>query len=345
MFAAILKFDSAQPRDPKGTSTGGQFARSLRSPIDQKRRDFAALIKRSDREEGHLNRLRAGMIDAWKVWSADLQNRKKPLKPDGAAAKKLDSYKHAKALETAFHAQYEISTAKERKLEAQAKAMLKVPKDHQSDVVFKEDPEAPLGELATARAQNILSNFRQFDGSGAFEAAKFPADKLDDIVKIFGGENPFVQNADGTYSIPSKLTLGKTEGRAHATAFGIKVATRMGGRDLEHQIYHEVAHHIEMNRGDVKRAAIAFRESMAHQPREVFKLKDGNQALGDDEIAVRGNFADPYTGKLYPDDIATEVVSTGVESYLMNPVGFFRDRPEHFNFIFDVMQGKYRSRE
>lgn len=344
-FTDILKFDPGQARDPKGTHTGGRFAKENRSAIDQKRRDFMALIKRSDREEGHLNRMRVGTADAWKVWVADIQNRKKPLKPDGAAAKKLESYKHAKTLETAFHAQYDISMAKSRALEAQAKEMLKVPVDQRSKLTFKDDPQAPLGPFVVARAQKALETFRQFDGSGAFEAVKFPADKLDDIKKIFGGENPFVQNADGTYSIPTKLTLGKTEGRAHATPFGIHVVSRMGASDMEGQVFHEVAHHIEMNRSEVKKAAIAFRESMANQPREVYKLKDVSPGLRDDELAVRGKFPDPYVGKIYPDDISTEVVSTGVESYLRNPVSFARDRPEHFNFIFDVMHGKYRSTE
>jgi hypothetical protein len=107
-------------------------------------------------------------------------------------------------------------------------------------------------------------------------------------------------------------------------------------------VWHEVAHHIEMKSPAVLRAAVAFRESLADKPLETYKLNTVRPSLGDDEVALKGKFPDPYVGKLYPGDIATEIVSTGVHSYIADPVSFARDRPEHFKFIFDVMHGKYR---
>ena len=56
-----------------------------------------------------------------------------------------------------------------------------------------------------------------------------------------------------------------------------------------------------------------------------------------------GSFPIRTLAKLYPNDQATEMVSTGVESYLADPLTFARTRPEHFNLIFDIMQGKYRT--
>ena len=78
----ILKFDPSEPRDTKGQWTRG----AGRTPLEQKRRDFMALVKRTERKTEHYNRMRMAMLEGWKVWSEDLKNRKKRLKPDGAAA-------------------------------------------------------------------------------------------------------------------------------------------------------------------------------------------------------------------------------------------------------------------
>jgi hypothetical protein len=336
-YGHILKFDPSEARNPKGS--GREAGRWARSPLEQKRRDFMALIKREDRGEGQLDKLRAGLNEAWKAWADDTKNRKKPLKPDGAAAKKLESYKRAKALEDTFHAQFAATSEKRRAFEKQAKEMLKVPVDQRSPVLFKEDPKAPLHPAVVTRAKQILETFKQFDGSGAFIPLSFPADKVQAFRDAFGDDTPLVQNKDGTYALESKLRLSKSEsGRAHATIQGIAV----GGRDLEREVSHEVAHHIEFKSHAVLQAAVALRESLANTPREVYSLYANNKALEQDEVAVRGNFPDPYSGKIYPQDISTEMVSTGVESYLSDPVHFARTRPEHFNFIFDVMHGKYR---
>lgn len=338
-YAQILKFDEGQhPRHPGGTAEGGRFARS---PHEQKRRDFMALVKREEREEVNLQRMRVEVAGLWKVWADDTKNRKKPLKPDGAAAKKLESYKKAKALEDVFHARFDTSREKQRELTKQAHELLKVSEEQRSKVTFKEDKQSPFP--SHQRAEKVLSDFNQFDGSGAFIPATFPADtNVENVTKIFGGVNPFVKNPDGTYAIPSTLLLGKSNTkRAYATGLGINLVAGMGV-ELERSLYHEVAHHIEVNLPGALRAAIELRESLANKPREVFKLKEVNPALGDDEIAVRGKFPDPYVGKLYPNDSATELISMGVESYMVDPVGFARNRPEHFNLIFDVMHGKYR---
>jgi len=336
-FVNVLRWDESQhPRDKEG-----QFA-DKKAPLEKKRRDFQALIKRADRDEGHLNRSRVELADAWTAWSNEIKNRKKPLKPDGAAAKKLDSYKRIKTLEASFHARYDEARHRKDKWEAQAKELLKVSPEVRSKVGFVENPNAPLHPGVVMNARRALQQFREFDGSGAFTPLTFPADKVDQFREAFGDKVELVQNADGTYSVPVTLKLSKApSGRAHADFTGIHIA---GGRDLERSVHHEVAHHIEMRNHAVLQAAIALREEWAYKPREVYKLNTVSPALDDTEVAVRGKFPDPYTAKLYPNDMATEMVSTGVESYLANPITFARDRPEHFNFIFDIMQGKYRSK-
>lgn len=361
MFAAVLKFptlkfdkefvnvllwdEALHPRDAKG-----QFSetRGDRSPHEQKRRDFMALVKRHGREGVILDRMRVQMAEKWKVWVEDLsKGRKKPLKADGAAAKKLPSYKEAKALEEAFHARYEVARQKERALEAQAKELLKVPLADRSDVEFVDDKQFPIKiEIRRRYAQLILQKFRQFDGSGALVASRFTAEQVEKI-KGLGQDysdvflNNLRENPDGSFSLPSTLRLSEAPTpRAFADVMGIYLGS---GRELEHTVNHEIAHHIELRNGAARVAAIALREKLANQPREVYKLNTVNPALDDTEEALRGKFPDPYSAKIYPDDQATEMISTGVESYLADPLTFARERPEHFNLIFDIMQGKYRS--
>ena len=339
-FVNVLRWDEAlHPRD-----AAGKFSetRGDRSPHEQKRRDVLALVKRYDREGVILDRMRVELADAWKTWSEDLsKGRKKPLKADGAAAKKLASYQRANALEKVFHERFEVASKKRHALNQQAKELLKVPPADRSKLEFTDDPKSPLHPNVAAGARRALEHFRQFDGSGAFVPTTIPEDQMGKLREIFGGtEGPFVKNPDGTYAIPARLKLEKAATRrAHATIAGIAIGE---SRELEKTVHHEVAHHIELNSGAARAAAIAVREQLANQPREVYKLKTVSPALEDDEEALRGKFPDPYAAKLYPQDISTEMVSTGVESYLADPLSFARERPEHFNLIFDIMQGKYR---
>ena len=114
------------------------------SHIDLKRHEFMAVVKSIDDDNAHLDELRKGLNDAWIDWSKDTQNRKRPLKPDGAAAKKLDSYKRVKALEEAFHKEFEASSERDRARIQQAREMLKVPESDRSDVEFKDDTKSPV---------------------------------------------------------------------------------------------------------------------------------------------------------------------------------------------------------
>ena len=217
--------------------------------------------------------------------------------------------------------------------------MLKVPVEERSKLTFRNEGYDP--DLMNS-ANRALSTLRQFDGSGAFVPIRFPAENIDKFREVFGDKTPLEQNSDGSYSIPATLKVTKSaDGRAHATFNGIALG---GGRGLEEAVYHEVAHHIEMNSPGVSRAAVALREQLADKPREVYKLNATNSFLGEDEVAVRGKFHDPYAGKIYPHDVATEMISTGVQSYMSYPIQFARDNPEHFKLIFDVLHGKYRSR-
>lgn len=337
-FVAVLKFSPDQARDPKGTPTGGRFARG---PIEQKYRNVLAKIRQSQREYGHVDRLRQAMRAAWQVWSKDLvEGRKKPLKADGQAAKKLESYKKAQALENELHARIDTADAEHRTRVQQIKDMLKVPVDQRSKVMFTEDTVSPIHSALKRSAEVALETFRQYDGSGAFDPIKLPPEITRERAETFLGKGNFVETADGRLEIPVTLRLGKAvSGRASANMAGILIH----GRELEREVFHEVAHHLEFKNGAILRASVELREKLAAPGHQIYQLNELNKGLGNEEIALRGNFPDPYSAKIYPSDISTEMVSTGVESYLLDPVRFAEDRPEHFKFIFEMMHGKYRN--
>jgi hypothetical protein len=88
-----------------------------------------------------------------------------------------------------------------------------------------------------------------------------------------------------------------------------------------------------------KQLAVASRkfiEDRATSP-EIMKLKDiTGLDYRDTEMALPGNFIDPYVGKINgPAGTSTEVISMGVEQFA-NPsrmAMFYKKYPEHFNFI------------
>jgi hypothetical protein len=318
----------------------GGSAEGDSDPIEALHHRFVALVKKGEDTEDALNVMRNDIKAASDAWRKDITERKRPLKADGAAAKKLDSYKKMEALSATFHAAYDEAQKQRAEANAQAKELLKVPHEERSKLTFTSTQE--LHGAVEAGANRALATFRQYDGSGAFVPHKYPGDQIEKFREIFGDKTPLVTNPDGTFSIPATLRLGRAkDGRANATLGGINIGT---ARELDRTVYHEIAHHIEMNHSAVLKAAVELRESLATKPREVYALNTVHGGLDAHEHALRGNFPDPYSAKLYPDDIATEMVSTGVEAYIMDPIGFSKSRPEHFKFIFDVMHGKYRSK-
>ena len=112
-YRARLSLDwdeSAHPRDDKGRFGEGGGASEKDTAIDAKHEAFLALAHVGIAQEAILNPLRDELNAAWKAWTHDIQEGriaggKKPLKAEGAAAKKLSSYQKAKALEAAFHQQ------------------------------------------------------------------------------------------------------------------------------------------------------------------------------------------------------------------------------------------------
>jgi len=318
-----------------------------RTAAEQARRDILALGQRAELYERRRSRLADVARTAWQTWLKDTQERKKPLKPDGAAAKKLPSYQAAKQADAAVQQAARASDKVFQAANQEALRQLVVPERERSRVQFlvptgQLSPDPRVEQGIASGATQALNVFRRYDGSGSLIGPAIPADRVEKAKEVFGAGVPLETDPDGTVRIAKHLRLTRAPGeRAAASPFGVQVGTT---RELDRIIYHEVAHHVEFANSDIYDAAVAVRASLASDtiPQSMNTLKQA-KGYGDHEIGLPGRFLDPYVGKLYPSEVrATEMVSMGAEWYLTDPIRFAREAPEHFKLIWDVMHGKYR---
>lgn len=349
LYLSVLKWDeSRHPRDKEGQFTDviGTIRGVPRTSSEQARRDLLALGQRAEQHERRRSRVAETARAAWQTWLKDTQERKKPLKPDGAAAKKLPSYQAAKAADVAAHHAYDAAQKVFNDANAEALRQLVVPERERSRVQFLV-PEGQLSadprieEGIARRATQALEVLRRYDGSGSLVGPAIPAEKVGSVKEILG-DVPLETESDGRVRIAKRLRLTRAPGeRAAASPFGVQIGNT---RDLDRVVYHEVGHHIEFDNHDIYDAAVALRASLASSqtPTTMNELKQ-SKGFRDDEIGLPGRFLDPYVAKVYPSEAAaTEMVSMGVEWYLTDPIRFAREAPEHFKFTWDVMHGKYR---
>jgi len=345
-----VKWDpSKHPRDKEGqfTDTVGTIRGVVRTTAEQARRDLVALGKKVEQlDHRHAKAAEESRV-AWAAFMKDARERKRPLKIDGAAAKKLPSYKAAQAADAKVIAISEETSRVAREVNKEALRQLVVPERERSLVEFlvpegqlNPDPriEAGIGD----HAKRALDVFRKYDGSGELMGVPIPPGKEEQFKEIFG-DVEFEHLPDGSTWVTKKLRLTRAPAgaRANASAFGVQIG---GTRELERTIYHEVAHHVEFANSDIYQAAVDLRASLASEstPKSLNDLK-GVGGYGPEEIALPGKFLDSYVGKVYPEDArATEMLSTGMEYYLTDPIRFAREAPEHFKFVWNVMHGKYR---
>lgn len=351
-YLNILKWDeSKHPRDKDGQfiDSVGTIRGQVRSTADQAHRDMLALGKRIERMEKRQGVAADKARAAWATWAeATKTGRKKPLKPDGAAAKKLPEYKAALAADEEVHRAWEELSRVKGEMQKEALRQLLVPVSERSKVKFL----VPKGQIhADPRIEEAIANgsaralneLRKYDGSGQLVSPPFPADRVEKVREVLGPEVELDIEPDGSARIAKRLRLTRAPAgtRANATPFGVQVG---GTRDLERTIWHEVAHHIEFASEEIYNAAVEVRSKLAtdQTPKTLNEIK-GSSGYGADEVAVVGRFLEQYSGKVYPSEArATEMISTGVEFYLSDPIRFAREAPEHFKLIWDVMHGKYK---
>lgn len=113
---------------------------------------------------------------------------------------------------------------------------------------------------------------------------------------------------------------------------------KIGAYDGPGVVVHELGHALEyLNRRILKSSQEFLKRRAGGDP--LRKLADlfPDKGYRRGELARPDGFRDAYVGKHY--DSATEVVSMGLEYMLKDPLAFYREDPDHFRYIWDIMRG------
>jgi flavodoxin len=139
------------------------------------------------------------------------------------------------------------------------------------------------------------------------------------------------------FNIGIKMSRG---GRSYASGLDIY----MNPQRPTGVIVHELAHLLEEHNAIFKYAVEFLMRRTGKGP--LRKLRDINRAYGSDELYKEGDFYSPYVGKIYTATAradknylgiqATEVVSMGLEKMYNDPIGFYRQDRDHFEFIYTL---------
>jgi hypothetical protein len=143
-------------------------------------------------------------------------------------------------------------------------------------------------------------------------------------------------------------------------ARGIRAGYSLNGRsikigsgpDSDGVMVHELGHWLEDLVGSVHSAAVDFlkRRTTAEGKREskvsLRKLYGAKSGYRSDEVVRRDKFKNPYTGKAYErvladgtvDVYATEVISMGLEYMYSDPLGFAKEDPDFFDFVYALIR-------
>jgi len=99
-------------------------------------------------------------------------------------------------------------------------------------------------------------------------------------------------------------------------------------------LVHEFSHGVEYNVPGVYEKIIKFRNkrTKGESLTEIYK--------GSGEYGYKDEFFNHYCGKVYRGRGATEVLSCGIEKMYSRPVEFYKEDPEYFKLILDIMWGK-----
>lgn len=168
------------------------------------------------------------------------------------------------------------------------------------------------------------------EGVDLFERLVHPRyfDEIDSAIDDFGEqlfeERPFYEVAAN-----GRAHFGVTDG------FPVVRISASSSREVKFTTVHELGHYLESGVDRIHRAAMDLleRRTVGEAVRPLGRGYDSH------EVAKPDRFFSPYVGKVYEHE-ATEIVSMGLEAMAKDPVRFLRDDPEHFDLIWQIVQGE-----
>lgn len=157
---------------------------------------------------------------------------------------------------------------------------------------------------------------------------------------VFDAGFDFVNKlASGTVAA-DKVGIRRQAARAYAAVDGSFID--MAVADAA-SVVHELGHIIEQRNPGILKASIAFRAGRTQGDRPLWLGPgfDPDELALEDAWVKRGGSL--YTGKLYRDpktgkDYGSEILSSGLERLLRDPIGFAKEDPEHLQFILEAIR-------
>jgi len=199
-------------------------------------------------------------------------------------------------------------------------------------VVGEIGPAHAEGELAMAELRDgLMASSFISEGEAKDLASTIPIHESFDQTRTQMRETmaEFIRLTDGRGMASMTRVLPAEDGRAYTKPIG---TVHLPPNPMPACIFHEMAHHIELESKELNAAALGWLKSRAHgaEPTKLSVLLR-DPGYKDHEVAYAGDFVHPYVGKVYPGG-DTEAISTGVERFCDRGamlVLFQRDR-EHF---------------
>lgn len=105
---------------------------------------------------------------------------------------------------------------------------------------------------------------------------------------------------------------------------------------------HELAHVLEFRHPEIRKASQEFRARRTKgEQLQSLKALTG-MAYRPHEVTLPDKFRNPYVGRVYsgPAAVGTEIISMGLEYMAEDAAAFWREDPDHFEFIWMLMNGE-----
>jgi hypothetical protein len=122
------------------------------------------------------------------------------------------------------------------------------------------------------------------------------------------------------------------DGRSHCSGDTVFLAPHAGTSVIIHEIGHAIEH---SNEGKIGGTSKAFLHSQTfEQP-----VKHLGNGYSTHEVATKNGFENAYTGKYYPGNDSTEILSMGLQSLYENAYYFAKFNKNHFNYTIAAVKG------